>query len=105
MMFIRSLKYPALRVHLDGDTSVKFHEGVAEVDDATAELLLDLEGFYLEPIEPDEDPEDEDEDEDDRSEWDEAQLRAFADEHGIDLGKVQNVDKIRARIDEALSAK
>lgn len=40
----------------------------------------------------------------DTSEWDEDQLRAFATEREIDLGRLQNLDKIRERITEALAA-
>lgn len=43
-------------------------------------------------------------DPDDRELWDEAKLRAFAEEKNIDLGKVRNVEKIRERITEALAA-
>ncbi|UOQ56078.1 hypothetical protein MUN78_10215 [Leucobacter allii] len=107
MPIIRSPKYAQLRVHV-GTANVKFRDGFAEVDEAVAAELVELPGFGLEISEPDEDDTDEDldddEDEDELDSWDEDALRAFATENDISLGKLQNVEKIRERIREALAA-
>ncbi|QAB17128.1 hypothetical protein Leucomu_03605 [Leucobacter muris] len=123
-----STKHPELRFHV-GDASVKFRAGIAEVTDPDLiEKLHRYEHLGIEPgddVDPepdldddpesddpegDDDPEDdpaidpEGDDDPDLDAMDEAQLRAFAETEGIDLGKLQNLDKIRTRIAEALAA-
>lgn len=103
MTLIASPDYPELRVHIAG-ANVKFRDGRAEVDESVADRLLALDdlGLVIADDEGD-DPKGDGaastgSDDDDLSAMDEAQLRALAEEEGIDLGKLQNVDKIRAKI-------
>lgn len=115
MTQVFSRKHAELRVHI-GDHNVKFHDGVAEVPEEIADRLLAVPGLDLEieteapgtppsaepaSTEPATGPvasDPADDGDPDLDAMDEAELRAFAEEEGIDLGKVQKIDKIRERI-------